>query len=190
MTTVITGASGFLGSRMARLLAARGEKVVMCDMVAPAQVPAGCVSLVGDLDATVEEAITADTKAVVHLAAVVSSGAELDFDLGYRVNVDGLTRLLERCRSAPRAPPKVLFTSSLAVFGAVPFATDASPTTPSNSYGTQKALGELLINDYSRKGFVDGRTVRLPTISIRPGAPNAAAYRGMIASSTGRTARW
>ena len=175
MSVTITGAAGFLGQRLARVLAGRGEKVVMCDMVAPASVPDGCVFLQGDIESTLEAAVTAETKAVVHLAAVVSSGAEADFDLGYDVNVRGLTKMLERCRTAPAAPPRFVFTSSLAVFGATPFATDASPTFPASSYGTQKAMGELLVNDYSRKGFVDGRTLRLPTISVRPGAPNKAA---------------
>ena len=175
MSITITGAAGFLGQRLANVLARRGERVVMCDLVEPAVVPANGTFIQGDLEATLEAAITEDTTAVVHLAAVVSSGAELDFDLGYGVNVAGLTKLLERCRSAPARPPTVLFTSSLAVFGATPFATDESPTTPASSYGTQKAIGELLVNDYSRKGFIDGRTLRLPTISVRPGAPNKAA---------------
>jgi len=175
MSITITGASGFLGARLARLLAARGEKVLCVDQFAPKELPPGCRSVVGPLDDVLEEAVAPDTKAVVHLAAVVSSGAEQDFDLGMRVNVDGLRRLLERCRAACDAPPRFVFTSSLAVFGAVPRADDDTPTKPQNSYGAQKAMGELMVNDFSRKGFVDGRTVRLPTISIRPGAPNAAA---------------
>ena len=120
MSITITGAAGFLGQRLANVLARRGERVVMCDLVQPATVPASGTFIQGDLEATLDAAITADTKAVVHLAAVVSSGAELDFDLGYGVNVAGLTKLLERCRSAPARPPTVLFTSSLAVFGATP----------------------------------------------------------------------
>jgi len=175
MSITITGGAGFLGAKLARALAARGASVVLCDMVAPARPPPNSRVVVGALEDTLDEAITADTKAVVHLACVASGGSEQDFDLGYRVNVDGLVEALERCRSACAAPPKFVFTSSLAVFGARAHADDASSTEPQNSYGAQKAIGELLVHDYSRKGFVDGRTVRLPTISVRPGAPNAAA---------------
>lgn len=174
MSVVITGAAGFLGNRLARNLAKRGTKVVLCDQVVPS-VPPGCRALVGPLSDTLGAAITKGTTHVVHLAAVVSTGAEQDFDLGYRVNVDGLTRTLERCRKVCARPPIFVFASSLAVFGATKDADDDTPCTPLNSYGTQKAVGELLVNDYSRKGFVDGRSLRLPTIAIRPGAPNAAA---------------
>ena len=113
---------------------------------------------------------------VFHLAAVVSGEAEQNFDLGMRVNLDGTRALLDACRALP-APPRVIFTSSLAVFGGplpdpVP---DAWPVYPQNSYGAQKAMGELLINDMTRKGFIDGRVLRLPTITVRPGKPNKAA---------------
>ena len=175
MSVVVTGAAGFLGNRLAQNLAKRGAQVVLCDQIEPPVVPAGGRALVGPLEETLGAAIASDTRAVVHLAAVVSSGAERDFDLGYRVNVDGLRGTLEACRARCAQPPKFVFASSLAVFGATDAADDATPTTPLNSYGAQKAIGELLVNDYSRKGFVDGRSVRLPTISIRPGAPNAAA---------------
>ena len=175
MSVVVTGAAGFLGNRLAQNLAKRGAQVVLCDQMEPPVVPAGGRALVGPLEDTLNDAITGDTRAVVHLAAVVSSGAERDFDLGYRVNVDGLRATLEACRARCAQPPKFVFASSLAVFGATDAANDETPTTPLNSYGAQKAIGELLVNDYSRKGFVDGRSIRLPTISIRPGAPNAAA---------------
>jgi nucleoside-diphosphate-sugar epimerase len=106
----------------------------------------------------------------------VSGAAEADFDLGVRVNLDGTRVLLEACRRLPR-PPRVLFTSFVAVFGPpLPDAvTDATTPVPQSSYGTQKLIGELLVADFTRKGFVDGRAVRLPTVSIRPGKANAAA---------------
>ena len=120
--------------------------------------------------------LTADTDSVFHLAAVVSGQAEADFDIGMRVNLDATRLLLERCRRLA-APPKFVFTSSLAVFGGplpdpVP---DDAPLTPQASYGTQKAIGELLVYDMTRKGFIDGRSLRLPTVTVRPGKPNKAA---------------
>jgi nucleoside-diphosphate-sugar epimerase len=135
-------------------------------------------SLTGDVanPTDVQAALSDDTDSVFHLAAVVSGEAEQNFDLGMRVNVDGTRALLEACRRLP-TPAKIVFTSSLAVFGGplpepVP---DSQAVTPQNSYGAQKAIGELLINDMSRKGFVDGRCLRLPTITVRPGKPNKAA---------------
>ena len=111
-----------------------------------------------------------------HLAAVVSGQAEADFDIGMRVNLDATRRLLERCR-ALAAPPKFVFTSSLAVFGGpVPDpVTDEAPVTPQASYGAQKLIGEYLVYDMTRKGFIDGRSLRLPTVTVRPGKPNKAA---------------
>ena len=124
----------------------------------------------------IERAVTADTDSVFHLAAVVSGQAEADFDIGMRVNLDATRLLLERCRRLA-APPKFVFASSLAVFGGplpdpVP---DDAPLTPQASYGTQKAIGELLVYDMTRKGFIDGRSLRLPTVTVRPGKPNKAA---------------
>tara|TARA_R110002096_G_scaffold93819_3_gene211512 strand:+ start:1297 stop:2205 length:909 start_codon:yes stop_codon:yes gene_type:complete len=174
MTITITGAGGFLGQRLTRLLAERGEDLVLADLVPPPNPPAGAKVLKGNLVQTLAEAITEKTTAVIHLAAVVSAGAEADFAQGYRVNLAGLRRVLEHCRGL-KTCPKFLFTSSLAVFGAVENVDDHTATMPQSSYGTQKALGELLVNDYSRKGFIDGRTLRLPTVVIRPGKPNAAA---------------
>jgi D-erythronate 2-dehydrogenase len=114
--------------------------------------------------------------AVFHLASVVSAGAEADFDLGMRVNVDGMRNLLELCR-AQRVPPRLVFPSSVAAFGGdLPeIVLDTTAPTPQSSYGTQKVIGELLVTDYTRKGFIDGRAVRLPTIVVRPGKPNRAA---------------
>ncbi|MCH7837506.1 MAG: NAD-dependent epimerase/dehydratase family protein, partial [Chloroflexi bacterium] len=120
--------------------------------------------------------LTADTDAVFHLAAVVSSGAEADFDLGMRVNFGGTKTVLDVCR-ALGTTPRVVFASSVAVFGgAVPdIIRDDTHLTPQTSYGAQKAMGELMINDFSRKGFIDGRALRLPTVVVRPGKPNKAA---------------
>jgi nucleoside-diphosphate-sugar epimerase len=120
--------------------------------------------------------ITPDTDSIYHLAAVVSGQAEADFDLGMRVNLDGTRTVLEVCRALPDLI-KFITTSSVATFGGelpdiVP---DDFAQNPSNSYGAQKAISEILVNDYTRKGFIDGRILRLPTIIVRPGKPNAAA---------------
>ena len=113
----------------------------------------------------------------MHLAAIVSGEAEADFDKGYRVNLDGTRALLEAIQSVESYCPRVIYASSLAVFGAplpdvIP---DTHQLTPLTSYGAQKAMGELLLNDYSRRGFLDGVGIRFPTICIRPGKPNKAA---------------
>ncbi len=113
---------------------------------------------------------------VFHLAAIVSGEAEMDFDKGYRINLDGTRHLFDAIRAAGHGP-RVVFTSSIAVFGA-PFPEsipDEFHTTPLTSYGTQKAIGELLLADYTRKGIFDGVGIRLPTICVRPGKPNKAA---------------
>jgi nucleoside-diphosphate-sugar epimerase len=187
---LITGGSGFLGRRLATSLLRAGtvtvdgvprriERVTLFDSVAAGGLPDDprIQPVVGDItDRGAIARATAAADLVWHLAAVVSAAAEADFDLGYRVNVDGTRRLLEALRAAGRRP-RVVFASSLAVYGGdlpavVP---DDFPLTPQSSYGTQKAIGELLIADYSRKGFVDGRSLRLPTIVVRPGRPNRAA---------------
>jgi nucleoside-diphosphate-sugar epimerase len=190
MRIVITGAAGFLGSRLARAILERGALVdsqgrrrevlelVLVDVVRPTLADSRVVAIEGSLDdrRIVDAAITTATDSVFHLAAVVSAQAEADFDLGMRVNVDATRAVLDRCRQCA-VPPKVVFASSLAVFGgalADPVPDDA-PVTPQSSYGTQKAIGELLVADMSRKGFVDGRSLRLPTIVVRPGKPNKAA---------------
>src|SRR5205085_6593500 len=124
----------------------------------------------------VRHVISAGTHSVFHLAAVVSGQAEADTDLGYRVNLDGTRAVLDACRALGTAP-RLVFASSLAVYGGAlpPAVGDDTALTPQSSYGTQKAIGELLVNDYSRKGFIDGRAVRLPTVVVRPGLPNRAA---------------
>jgi nucleoside-diphosphate-sugar epimerase len=180
---VITGGCGFLGQRVALQLLARGDvdELVLFDN-APAALPLpedkrlGIVT--GDTaDAqAVRQVISAGTHSVFHLAAVVSGQAEADTELGYRVNLDGTRAVLDACRILGTCP-RVVFASSLAVYGGAlpPAVGDDTPLTPQTSYGTQKAIGELLVNDYSRKGFLDGRAVRLPTVVVRPGRPNRAA---------------
>jgi nucleoside-diphosphate-sugar epimerase len=121
------------------------------------------------------------TDAVFHLAAIVSGQAEADTDLGYRVNLDGTRAVLAACRALGpgkfESGPRLIFASSLAVYGGElpPEVGDDTALNPQTSYGAQKAIGELLVNDYSRKGFVDGRALRLPTVVVRPGLPNRAA---------------
>src|SRR5689334_4977130 len=135
-----------------------------------------CVA--GDVSspAVIARALEPDTDSVFHLASVVSGGAEADFDLGYRSNLDGMRGLLEACRKLS-GPPKFVFASSVAAFGGkLPRVLDDSTTpAPQTSYGTQKVIGEYLVADYTRKGFIDGRSLRLPTIVVRPGKPNLAA---------------
>jgi len=192
MRVVITGGGGFLGSRLARALLARGRltapdgieqqisRIVLLDTAFPAAMPedARLETVSGDVAerAVIERVITPDTGSVFHLAAVVSGGAEADFDLGMRVNLEGTQLLLERMRKCAR-PPRLVFTSSVAAFGGElpPVLDDSTTPTPQTSYGTQKVASEYLISDYSRKGFLDGRSLRLPTIVVRPGKPNAAA---------------
>ena len=122
------------------------------------------------------QSIVQGASTVFHFAAVVSAGAEADFDLGYRVNLDGTRNVLEACRELG-TNPRVVFTSSLAAYGGdlPPAVTDDTPLTPQTSYGAQKSIGEFLIRDYTRKGFLRGTAVRLPTICVRTGLPNKAA---------------
>lgn len=186
MNILVTGGAGFLGARLIEALLAPPAKDLLPDGAVIVSVDlAPCpvndprvVSRIGDIcdPAFIESLITPQTSLVYHLAAIVSGQAEADFDLGMRVNFDATRALLEACRHQAQAP-RFVFASSLAVFGGtmpeqVP--ENLAPL-PQSSYGAQKAMAELLINDYSRKGFVDGRVCRLPTISVRPGKPNAAA---------------
>ena len=196
MHILITGAAGMIGRKLtARLVKDGGlngksiDRLTLVDVVAPEK-PAG-FSGTADLSASDLSApgVAAKTVAgkpdvIFHLAGVVSGEAETDFEKGYRVNLDGTRALLEAIRAAAYKP-KVIFTSSIAVYGA-PFPRyipDEFHLTPLTSYGTQKAICELLLADYSRRGFLDGVGIRLPTICVRPGKPNKAAsgfFSGII----------
>ncbi|HEY5634495.1 MAG TPA: D-erythronate dehydrogenase [Burkholderiaceae bacterium] len=189
MDIVITGGAGFLGQQLLRSLLDAGtvsidgkarafDRIVCFDQVEGATSDSRVANVAGSIadPATVSSLVGPDTGVVVHLAAVVSGTAEADFDLGMRVNLDGTRHLLEACRAAG-SRPRVLFSSSIAVFGGeLPgVVTDATTPTPQGSYGVQKLIGELLVQDFTRKGFIDGRSVRVPTVVVRPGAPNGAA---------------
>lgn len=180
MNILITGGGGFLGSRLARSLRARdaSARITLLDVAFPPGLERDFTCVTGDVAAraTIDQALGTDTGSIFHLAAVVSGGAEADFDLGYRVNMDGTLALLEAARGLAK-PPRLVYASSVAAFGGVlPEVLDDSTTpAPQTSYGTQKVIGEYLVADYTRKGFIDGRSLRLPTIVVRPGKPNLAA---------------
>jgi D-erythronate 2-dehydrogenase len=183
MQIIVTGGAGFLGQRIAKTLIQRKlqfDKLVLADIVMPANVfddaRIECRRVDLSEAGAANSIITPDTSTIFHLAAVVSSHAESDFDAGWRVNLDMTRHLLEACRHTG-AGIRFVFSSSLAVFGGdlPPIVSDSTVVTPTSSYGAQKAMGELLVNDYSRKGFVDGIVLRLPTICVRPGKPNLAA---------------
>lgn len=195
MKVVITGGTGFLGLNLARALVRRGsltgpsgqgeeiDAIALFDLTAPTDWPGGLDARVeiltgdiGDRD-IVFRLIDRDDIAVFHLASVVSAGGEQDFDLAMRVNLEGTRNVFEACR-ARGGRPCVVYASSIAVFGGavMPAAvSDTTKQTARTTYGITKTIGELLINDYTRKGFFDGRAARLPTIIIRPGRPNLAA---------------
>jgi nucleoside-diphosphate-sugar epimerase len=182
MRVVVTGGGGFLGQKLARALLARAEvsRLVLFDAAFPPRLPQDprLEAVQGDIadPAAVARVVTPDTASLFHLAAVVSGAAEADFDLGYRVNLDGTRLALEHLRRCAR-PARVVYTSSVAAFGGdlPPVLDDATIANPQTSYGAQKVIGEYLLADYTRKGFTDGRSLRLPTIIVRPGKPNAAA---------------
>jgi D-erythronate 2-dehydrogenase len=192
MHIMILGAAGMVGRKLTQHLANAGhlggKELTMLSLVdaiepeKPACFSKNVSLAVTDLAApgTAAKWVATRPEVIFHLAAVVSGDAEADFDKGYRVNLDGTRQLFEAIRQeGTRSPyhPRVVFTSSIAVFGA-PFPdviNDEFFTTPLTSYGTQKAMAELLLADYSRRGFFDGVGIRLPTICIRPGKPNKAA---------------
>jgi UDP-glucose 4-epimerase len=185
MQALIIGAAGMIGAKLARSLAAAPEPgidaLALVDVVPP-EAPDGAVAVTtGTLDITDAAAVAAEIAArpgvIFHLSAIVSGEAEADFEKGYAVNFDGTRNLFEAIRAQTDYRPKLIFASSIAVFGA-PFPEsipDEFFLTPLTSYGTQKAMGELMLADYSRRGFLDGVGLRLPTICIRPGLPNKAA---------------
>lgn len=191
MRVLITGGAGFLGRMLVNALLSRGRlvnrhgalaeirKITLFDALPDDIFDDERVTAISGSICTADEvnaAIGADVDSVFHLAAVVSGEAETDFDKGMDVNLGGTLNVLNACRGLDYAP-RVVFASSVAAFGGELPATvtDSTPTTPQSSYGTQKVIGELLINDFSRKGFIDGRALRLPTVCVRPGAPNKAA---------------
>lgn len=189
MHILVLGGAGMVGRKFIERLARDGQlggkpvtRVTAQDVVVaspPPAAPFNFETVVSDLSihGESEKLIATRPELIIHLAAVVSGEAEADFDKGYRINLDGTRYLFEAIRHAEGYKPRVVFTSSVAVFGA-PFhdkIEDEFFTTPLTSYGTQKAIGELLLCDYSRRGFFDGVGIRLPTICVRPGKPNKAA---------------
>jgi D-erythronate 2-dehydrogenase len=198
MHGLILGAAGMIGRKLtdrlvadARLGGRAIERMTLIDIVAPqlpARAPFPIAAEACDFSApgTAERMLASKPDVIFHLAAIVSGEAEADFDKGLRINLDGTRHLLDAIRrEMVGQPPRLVFTSSIAVFGA-PFPEaipDSFHHTPLTSYGTQKAICELLLADYSRRGFLDGIGIRLPTICVRPGKPNKAAsgfFSGII----------
>ncbi len=190
MKILVIGAAGMLGAKLIGRFVARPEidgrqiaTLLRHDVVLPGAPPAASFAIethIGDLSlpGEAEKLVAMRPDLVFHLAAIVSGEAEADFEKGYRVNLDGTRNLLEAVRKAGGGyVPRLIFTSSIAVFGA-PFPAaigDEFLNAPLTSYGTQKAICELLVSDYSRRGFVDGMSLRMPTVCVRPGKPNKAA---------------
>jgi nucleoside-diphosphate-sugar epimerase len=180
---LIIGAAGMIGRKLTARLRQDGAR----DLILHDVVPFEGSSAVSDLSTpgAAEKLVAARPDTIFHLAAIVSGEAEADFEKGYRINLDGTRLLFEAIRKQQNYRPRVVFTSSIAVFGA-PFPQaigDEFLNAPLTSYGTQKAICELLLSDYSRRGFFDGIGIRLPTICVRPGKPNKAAsgfFSGII----------
>jgi nucleoside-diphosphate-sugar epimerase len=198
MHILIIGAAGMVGGKLTRRLIQDGglngkaiDRLNLVDWVEPV-LPTGVPFRVDTRDADLadpgiaEDIVKSRPEVIFHLAAIVSGEAEADFDKGYRINLDGTRLLFDAIRKVGGGYcPRVVFTSSIAVFGA-PFPEaidDEFFETPLTSYGTQKAISELLLSDYTRRGFMDGVGIRLPTICVRPGKPNKAAssfFSGII----------
>jgi nucleoside-diphosphate-sugar epimerase len=187
MKVLVIGAAGMVGRKLVAALLAAGQvggqaitSLALADVIRPAvpEAPFPVTTTAIDLSSPEAATVLIDDRPdlIFHLAAIVSGEAEADFEKGYRINLDGTRLLLEAIRLAAYRP-RLVFTSSIAVFGEPlpPVIGDSQVHTPLTSYGAQKAIGELLLADYSRRGFVDGIGIRLPTIAVRPGLPNKAA---------------
>ena len=189
MHILVLGAAGMVGRKLVERLTRDGRlgksditRLTLQDVVAPARpatsIPVDVVTCDVADQAAVTKLVEGRPDVIFHLAAIVSGEAEADFDKGYRINLDGTRYLIDAVRAIGGAYwPRIVFTSSIAVFGAQfpDKIGDEFLSAPLTSYGTQKAIGELLISDYTRKGLFDGISIRLPTICVRPGLPNKAA---------------
>lgn len=186
MHVIVIGGGGFIGKRLSEELLAKGgleigqiTRMTIMDKAFPPDMPTDsrveCLAVDFSDALVIRQVLEQGPQVIFHLAAIVSGEAEKNFDLGMKVNFQASLQLLELCRELS-LKPRIVFASSCGVFGGdvTKVITDETDPKPRSSYGTQKVLVELLINDFSRRGFIDGRSIRLPTITVRPGKPNAA----------------